>query len=88
MLFWSLPSVAADHGLGIILTGMGQDGAAGLVAMREASAYTIAQDEKSSVIFGMPRTAIELGGATEILPLRQIGQKVLTYLNTVVPAVN
>lgn len=88
VLFWSVASVAADHGLGIILTGMGQDGAAGLVAMREASAYTIAQDEKSSVIFGMPRTAIELGGATEILPLRQIGQKVLTYLNTVVPAVN
>ena len=81
VLFWSAATVAADRALGIILTGMGQDGATGLLALREAGAYTIAQDEKSSVIFGMPRTAIELGGAVEVLPLRTIGKKVLTFLN-------
>ena len=82
VLFWSTASAAAGRGIGIILTGMGQDGAAGLVAMREAGAHTIAQDEKSSVIFGMPRSAIELGGATEVMPLRSIGQKVLSFLNS------
>jgi two-component system, chemotaxis family, protein-glutamate methylesterase/glutaminase len=81
VLFWSTATAAKDRALGIILTGMGQDGAAGMVALREAGAYTIAQDEKSSVIFGMPRTAIELGGAVDTLPLRNIGQKVLTFLN-------
>ncbi len=82
VLFWSTAAAAKDHAVGIILTGMGQDGAAGMVALREAGAYTIAQDEKSSVIFGMPRTAIELGGAVDTLPLRNIGQKVLSYLNS------
>jgi two-component system, chemotaxis family, protein-glutamate methylesterase/glutaminase len=83
VLFWSTATAAKDQAIGIILTGMGQDGAAGLVALREAGAFTIAQDEKSSVIFGMPRTAIELGGAQEILPLRNISPKVLSYLNSV-----
>ena len=82
VLFWSAASTAADQALGIILTGMGQDGAAGLLALRDAGAHTIAQDEKSSVIFGMPRSAIELGGAIEVLPLRAIGKKVLAHLNS------
>ena len=83
VLFWSTATAAKDQAIGIILTGMGQDGAAGLVALREAGALTIAQDEKSSVIFGMPRAAIELGGAAETLALRNISQKVLAFLNSV-----
>lgn len=82
VLFWSSAAAAKEQAIGIILTGMGQDGAAGLLALRESGAYTIAQDEKSSVIFGMPRIAIEMGGAVDTLPLRNIGQKVLSYLNS------
>jgi two-component system chemotaxis response regulator CheB len=83
VLFQSAAGVAADRAIGVILTGMGHDGAAGLLALRQAGAHTIAQDEKSSVIFGMPRAAIELGGAAEVLPVRTIGKKILTILNTV-----
>lgn len=82
VLFWSVATIAADKAVGVILTGMGQDGAAGLLALRDTGAQTIAQDEKTSVIFGMPRIAIELGGASEILPLRSIGKKILTFLNS------
>ena len=82
VLFWSAANVVANHVLGVILTGMGQDGAAGLVALREAGGHTIAQDEKSSVIFGMPRAAIEMDGAEDVLPLRDIGKRILTYLNS------
>lgn len=81
VLFWSVANVAADQALGVVLTGMGEDGAAGLVTMRETGSYTIAQDEKSSVIFGMPRAAIEKNGAVDVLPLRNIGKRVLAYLN-------
>ena len=81
VLFWSAAAVAADRAIGVILTGMGHDGAAGLLALREAGAHTIAQDEASSVIFGMPRSAIELGAAAEVLPVRMIGKKILTLLN-------
>jgi two-component system, chemotaxis family, protein-glutamate methylesterase/glutaminase len=72
-------SVARSYGAsaaGVLLTGMGQDGAQGLLAMRRAGAFTIAQDEVSSVIFGMPRAAIDLGAAKEVLPLEQIGPKI------------
>jgi two-component system, chemotaxis family, protein-glutamate methylesterase/glutaminase len=82
VLFWSAANVAAGLALGVILTGMGQDGAAGLLALREAGAHTIAQDEKSSVIFGMPRVAIEMDGAVQVLPLRDIGRSVIAYLNS------
>jgi len=75
-LFSSLASEAGPAALGIILTGMGQDGASGLRALLESGAQTIAQDEASCVVFGMPRAAIELGAAQHILPIDQIGKRI------------
>ena len=88
VLFWSVAKNAGSDAVGVILTGMGQDGAPGLVAMREAGAYTIAQDEKTSVIFGMPRAAIELGGAQDVLPIREIGKNLLLRLNATTSSAN
>jgi two-component system response regulator WspF len=64
----------------ILLTGMGRDGAAGLAALRKAGWHTIAQDEKTSVVYGMPAAAIELGGAAEILPLDGIAPAIMKQL--------
>ena len=75
VLFASLLPLLVDSDtevLAIVLTGMGEDGAAGLAAMRSAVAQTIAQDEASSVVFGMPREAIRLGGAGRVLALDAI----------------
>lgn len=69
VLFRSVASVAGRNATGIIMTGMGDDGANGLLAMRQAGAHTIAQDRDSCVVFGMPKEAIERGAAVEILPL-------------------
>lgn len=69
VLFRSVANVAGRNALGIIMTGMGDDGANGLLAMRQAGAHTIAQDRESCVVFGMPREAIQRGAAAEILPL-------------------
>ena len=69
-------SVAREYGagaVGCLLTGMGRDGAAGLLAIRQAGGETIAQDEQTSVVFGMPREAIRLGAARQVLPLAAIG---------------
>lgn len=75
-------SVAASHGataLGCLLTGMGRDGAEGLLAMKQAGSLTIAQDEASSVVFGMPREAIQLGAATVTMPPPRIAQTLIAY---------
>lgn len=72
VLFHSCARCAPSPALGIILTGMGRDGATGLKAMADAGHATIAQDEESCVVFGMPRAAIELGGAGAVLPLEHI----------------
>ena len=72
ILFSSVARHAGRNAVGAIFTGMGADGARGLLQMREAGAYTIAQDEESCVVFGMPKEAIKLGAAMEILPLGQI----------------
>jgi two-component system chemotaxis response regulator CheB len=68
--------------MGIILTGMGKDGAQGMLEMRQAGAHTIAQDEASCVVFGMPKEAIAVGGACEVLPLQNIARYTLDYLAT------
>lgn len=72
VLFRSVAKFVGKNALGIILTGMGDDGAKGLLEIKNAGAYTIAQDEKSCVVFGMPREAIKLEAAHAILPLDQI----------------
>ncbi len=77
VLFFSVAEAAGAHGTGVLLTGMGSDGAQGLLRMRQASAHTIAQDEATSVIFGMPREAIELGAAQRVLPLQLIAAEML-----------
>ncbi len=73
VLFRSVAQTVGKNALGIILTGMGDDGAKGLLEMKEAGAQTIAQDEKSCVVFGMPREAIALGATQKISPLSLIG---------------
>jgi len=79
VLFRSAARAAGGNALGIIMTGMGDDGAVGLLEMRQAGAHTVAQDEQSSVVFGMPKEAIKRGGVEKILPLnamaREIGQQ-------------
>jgi len=80
VLFQSLASSAGSNAVGVILTGMGMDGAKGLAELRETGAHTIAQNEDTSVVFGMPKAAIELGGVSEVLPLDQIPQGILDAL--------
>lgn len=75
-LFFSLAQPHCARRLGVLLTGMGRDGAAGLLAMRQSGAHTIAQDEATSVVYGMPKAAAELDAATEILPLSAIGPRI------------
>ncbi len=72
VLFQSVAQAAGQNSLGVILTGMGADGAQGLLAMRHAGARTVAQDEDSCVVFGMPREAIRLGAAERVLGLDRI----------------
>jgi two-component system chemotaxis response regulator CheB len=72
VLFRSGARCAGANAIGILLTGMGDDGAQGLLEMRQAGAFTIAQDEASSVVFGMPREAIRRGAAAKVLPLERI----------------
>ncbi|ACE86223.1 protein-glutamate methylesterase/protein-glutamine glutaminase [Cellvibrio japonicus] len=72
VLFRSAARSAGRNAMGIIMTGMGDDGARGLLEMRQAGSRTIAQDEASCVVFGMPKEAIQLGAAKEVMPLAQI----------------
>jgi len=79
VLFKSLAVELGDECVGCILTGMGRDGAEGLLAIREAGGSTIAQDEATSVVFGMPREAILLGAAEQILPLDRIAPTLTAF---------
>jgi len=77
VLFNSVAQYAGANAVGMILTGMGKDGAKGLLAMKEAGAYTIVQDEASSVVWGMPGEAFKLGAATVVLPLKKIAAEAI-----------
>lgn len=81
ILFKSVAKYIGKNSYGVILTGMGKDGAEGINEIHNKGGYTIAQDEKSSIVFGMPKVAIELGGIDKILPLKEITQKLLYALN-------
>jgi two-component system chemotaxis response regulator CheB len=83
VLFRSASRSAGANVLGVILTGMGKDGAAGMAEMHRAGAYNYAQDEASCVVFGMPKEAIAQGGVDEILPLDEIASALLARLATV-----
>lgn len=74
VLFRSVAKYARGNAVGVILTGMGEDGARGLLKMKEAGAVTIAQDEATCVVFGMPKKAIEIGAVDKILPLNKIAE--------------
>lgn len=77
VLFRSTAKYAGNNAVGVIMTGMGDDGARGLLELKEAGAHTIAQDEKTCIVFGMPKEAIKLGAADEILPLDHIATRVI-----------
>jgi two-component system chemotaxis response regulator CheB len=77
-MFLSCVKPIGKHTIGVILTGMGRDGANGLLALSNAGAYTIAQDEATCVVFGMPQKAIEIGAVKEVLPLDQISSRILS----------
>ncbi|MCA8094543.1 chemotaxis response regulator protein-glutamate methylesterase [Burkholderia anthina] len=82
VLFRSAAQHAGKNAIGVILTGMGRDGAAGLLDMKRAGAHTFAQDEASCIVFGMPREAIALGGAEEVAPLAEMSRRVMARLAT------
>ncbi|HVJ07073.1 MAG TPA: chemotaxis response regulator protein-glutamate methylesterase [Acidisarcina sp.] len=77
VLFSSVADSAAKHAIGVLLTGMGADGGQGLLRIKRAGGNTIAQDEQSSVVYGMPREAARLGAADQILPLHSIAKSML-----------
>ncbi|OHV72666.1 chemotaxis response regulator protein-glutamate methylesterase [Ensifer sp. LCM 4579] len=77
VLFRSAARSAGANAMGVIMTGMGDDGARGMAEMRAAGAYTVAQDEATSVVFGMPKEAIAKGGVEKIVPLDQIAREIL-----------
>jgi len=72
ILMRSVAKIAGKNAVGVVLTGMGRDGAQGLLEMHQAGSYNIAQDENTSVVYGMPKMAVEAGGIDKVLPLDQI----------------
>ncbi|MBK6617476.1 MAG: chemotaxis response regulator protein-glutamate methylesterase [Nitrosomonas sp.] len=82
VLFHSAAKYAGSNAIGVILTGMGKDGAAGMLAMREAGACNFAQDEASCVVFGMPKEAIAIGAVEEIVPLSEMTRRVMAKITT------
>ncbi|PYF09405.1 two-component system chemotaxis response regulator CheB [Rhodobacter viridis] len=79
VLFRSVAQQAGANALGVILTGMGADGAAGMVELREAGAMTLAQDEASCIVYGMPREAVALGGVQKQLPLAALAAPIASF---------
>ena len=80
VLFYSVARSAGKHALGILLTGMGKDGAQGLLEIRNSGGDTISQDEKSSVVYGMPREAALIGAANHVAPLESIPQTIINSI--------
>lgn len=80
VLFDSAADLAGKNAIGVILTGMGKDGAAGMARMREAGAYNFAQNEESCVVYGMPKEAVAHGGVDEVAHLEELPKLVLNYL--------
>ena len=81
VLFDSVAETAGRKAIGVILTGMGADGAKGLLRMRKAGAYTIGQDKESSVVYGMPMVAYDIGAVEKQLPLNAIDNEILRQLS-------
>lgn len=79
VLFTSAAKVLGSQAIGIMFTGMGKDGATAMLDMKRAGAYNLAQDEASSVVFGMPRAAIELGAVDEVVELEKMAEHVLRH---------
>ena len=77
VLFHSVAQCAGENVIGVMLTGMGRDGAVGMLEMRQAGAYNFSQDEASCVVYGMPRAAFEIGAVHESVPIHEMAQRVL-----------
>ncbi len=83
VLLHSVANYAGRNAVGAVLTRMGSDGAQGLLKMREAGARTVVQDEKSCIIFGMPKEAIKLGAAEKVVPLKNIAATALKMVTSI-----
>jgi len=81
IMFASVANAARSHAIGVLLTGMGADGAQGMLTMRNAGARTIAQDEKSCVVYGMPREAVKLNAVDHVLPLSSIPASIVRFVS-------
>ena len=81
VLFHAVARAAGPDAVGVILTGMGADGAQGLLAMKQAGAHTIAQDERTCVVYGMPGEAVRAGAVDEIVPLDTVTERLLAAVN-------
>jgi two-component system, chemotaxis family, response regulator WspF len=81
--FLSIAHHWPGKGVAVLLTGMGRDGAQGLLSLRKAGWYTIAQDEKTSVVYGMPKAAAQIDAAKEILPIERIAEAVMRQIKMV-----
>jgi len=82
VLFSSCAEMAGARAIGIIMTGMGDDGAEGLLAMRRAGARTLAQDQATSIVFGMPKAAVSVGAVEQVLPLGRLAEAALQLART------
>jgi two-component system chemotaxis response regulator CheB len=83
ILFHSVAQYAGSNAIGVLLTGMGADGAQGILKMKEAGARTIAQDEASCVVFGMPKEAIKLGAVDRVAPLERIPLEIAQMVHSI-----
>jgi two-component system chemotaxis response regulator CheB len=84
VLLTSLAAAFAAQAVGVLLTGMGEDGADGLLALRRAGGYTIAEDRSTAVVFGMPAAAEKRGAVCESLPIHAVGPRLLQLVNATV----